>query len=1001
MRFMTVAICVLALGLSPCVSPVLAQLKADRAIMPREPWDAQSKCLPTGPPPAAGYQPYEEALNTRGQKVIAGVPGYLWRHGCGPTAAGMVIGYWDAHGFPALIPGDASTQTDPVDQAIASGNGAGTHYIDYSVPIDDEGTGILPDRSEPPAGDEHPNDCLGDWMRTSWSAATNYYGWSWFSDVAGAFVGYVNYVNGTYCAAYKCIAWSETYGGSLWDNVVAQIDADYPVVFLVDSSGDGTTDHFVTVVGYRDTSGFNEYGCLDTWAPAGDVRWERFQGIATGVPWGIHGAIYFLITGTCDDTTPPTITDSASSGNVGPSCEYLVTFSTTITDDCCIDAGDVDVTVSLLSGNATLGTPTINIMQTGVDEVWVLGSVLVSDLTSCPARIQVHTHAVDCCGNEANSDVVAEVDDATPPTITCNAVGGNVDENCEYLMPFSATVLDNCCVNAADVDVLVELLTGNATLGTPTINKVQVEQGEVQVDGTVLVSDLTSCPATVRVTVNADDCCSNAATTCVATADVNDVIPPELTCPPDITLERGDKICNTDVQDWLDSATATDNCDTNVDIVDDSAANGFACGFPYGSSTLVTWTATDDCGNTDECSATITIKPAPRVTSTGKGSVLIFPKVELRWNAAGEFIQDTFIDLTNDWSEAVYVQLYFYNGDPELPAEGPERAHTGCNWVDNAILLTGNEPAYWSALTGGPKGVSPFTVLDPSTDPLQQGRPAQDGTTDRVLRGMVVAWAVNANGAEIRWNHLKGDALILNYAAPAAWEYNAWAFSARCLEQGEEPLDCIAFDANGVCCDAVVIPGQLDFDAFQYDFAFDKLVLDFFASGQATLAGVAGIDTDLTLVPVDLDLRQETAGPVTTKAKFDIWNANEVKFSNTERCITCWDQQLVSRYAVPNHFLRENLQTTNGRARIDGLMSTRCPDSVATPLLGLAMRLLTFPVAGEVEMAGGNLVGMGYQSGQLLYDVLSPPPELWPKAPGPQPVPDSPAQLPAAAVTPQ
>ncbi len=92
--------------------------------------------------------------------VIDGVPGYEWRHGCGPTAIGMVIGYHDTHGFDALIPGDASTQTSEVDQAIASERSPGDpgHYEDYSLPYDDEGTGLLADRSEDPPGDEHPDD---------------------------------------------------------------------------------------------------------------------------------------------------------------------------------------------------------------------------------------------------------------------------------------------------------------------------------------------------------------------------------------------------------------------------------------------------------------------------------------------------------------------------------------------------------------------------------------------------------------------------------------------------------------------------------------------------------------------------------------------------------------------------------------------------------------------------------------------------------------------------
>jgi hypothetical protein len=50
--------------------------------------------------------------------VLNGVPGYTqWEYTCGPTSAGMVIGYWDQQ-FPALVPGSANTQTDEVNSMI-------------------------------------------------------------------------------------------------------------------------------------------------------------------------------------------------------------------------------------------------------------------------------------------------------------------------------------------------------------------------------------------------------------------------------------------------------------------------------------------------------------------------------------------------------------------------------------------------------------------------------------------------------------------------------------------------------------------------------------------------------------------------------------------------------------------------------------------------------------------------------------------------------------------
>ena len=76
---------------------------------------------------------------------------------------------------------------------------------------------------------------------------------------------------------------------------------------------------------------------------------------------------------------------------------------------------------------------------------------------------------------------------------------------------------------------------------------------------------------------------------------------------------------------------------------------------------------------------------ADRVSATEKGSLLIYPKVEVRWNADGYLIQDTFLTLNNDLNTAVDIEMFFV-------AEH-------CTYVDNVISLTKNEPTYWSAAT--------------------------------------------------------------------------------------------------------------------------------------------------------------------------------------------------------------------------------------------------------------------------------------------------------------
>ena len=145
-------------------------------------------------------------------------------------------------------------------------------------------------------------------------------------------------------------------------------------------------------------------------------------------------------------------------------------------------------------------------------------------------------------------------------------------------------------------------------------------------------------------------------------------------------------------------------------------------------------------------------------------------------------------------------------------------------------------------------------MLDPGDPP---GRPVDPANPagERMMRGFVLAWAVDpVDGEEIRWNHLKGDAMIINYEYSAAWEYGAWAFAA------------VDGFTHG---DTLLEPyGKLELDGTEYEKCFDYLLLDFYATGATAVSGgdvIVGVDTDLTLLPMKIDLRQETEGPYTTK----------------------------------------------------------------------------------------------------------------------------------------
>ncbi|MCP4639909.1 MAG: hypothetical protein GY851_05740 [bacterium] len=253
----------------------------------------------TGPVPPPGVAPKVPDYS-KANVTIPGVPGYSWRHGCGPTAVGMVIGYYDAQGRDDLIPGDASTQTAAVSQAIASGGSSGSpaspeaHWEDYARPQDSYPT-MVTDDCITAARTPHVDDCIADFMLTSRSTSTNYYGWSWSSHIKPAFE---NYVATKYTPTNGLIGTCNQYSWSslTWALVTNEIDNGRPMVFLVDTDASGGTDHFVTIVGYRDDAGNGqEYGCLDTWAPASTVRWCGFQQMDSGVSWGVWGGWTFQL----------------------------------------------------------------------------------------------------------------------------------------------------------------------------------------------------------------------------------------------------------------------------------------------------------------------------------------------------------------------------------------------------------------------------------------------------------------------------------------------------------------------------------------------------------------------------------------------------------------------------------------------------------------------------------------------------------------------------------
>ena len=91
---------------------------------------------------------------------------------------------------------------------------------------------------------------------------------------------------------------------------------------------------------------------------------------------------------------------------------------------------------------------------------------------------------------------------------------------------------------------------------------------------------------------------------------IND--PLALTCNADTTVSAcsTQASINAEFAAWLTGTTASDGC--NVVLGNDATVAPDSCG----GAAIVTWTATDDCGSNETCSATFTVTAAPAVSLT-------------------------------------------------------------------------------------------------------------------------------------------------------------------------------------------------------------------------------------------------------------------------------------------------------------------------------------------------------------------------------------------------
>jgi hypothetical protein len=166
--------------------------------------------------------------------------------------------------------------------------------------------------------------------------------------------------------------------------------------------------------------------------------------------------------------------------------------------------------------------------------------------------------ATDDCGNTATVSQVINVTDGTAPVFA--NVPLDITIECDDIIPDDEPQVSDDCDPSVDLTFVDTEVTG-------------------------------SCPEerVVTRTWTATDDCGNTATTSRVITLQDSEAPVLIGVPDDIVADCGD------VPPVPQDITATDNCDTDVDITFEEISNPGACAADQ--SIMRIWTATDNCGN--------------------------------------------------------------------------------------------------------------------------------------------------------------------------------------------------------------------------------------------------------------------------------------------------------------------------------------------------------------------------------------------------------------------
>ena len=312
--------------------------------------------------------------------------------------------------------------------------------------------------------------------------------------------------------------------------------------------------------------------------------------LSDGTPFsGTAGSISVVLTPIADITyTITSLTNGTCSGTFTGST--AVTLKGKYTADAGADQLICPQTTATLNG-ATTGSPTTTAWTTSGSGTFANPSSVSTTYTPSPADITAGSVTLTLTASgggscEGSNDMVLTIGDLTNPTITA---------------PAAVNAFTNTACTATGVDLGTPVTADNCTVASVTNNAPSAFPLGVTIV-TWTVKDAVGNQATATQTVN-----------------VTDNVNPSITAPAAVSVDADANACTASGV-ALGTPTTSDNCNV-ASVINDAPSP-----FPIGPTT-VTWTVTDDAGNSATATQVVTVLDAQKPTIIAPAAKTAFTNI--------------------------------------------------------------------------------------------------------------------------------------------------------------------------------------------------------------------------------------------------------------------------------------------------------------------------------------------------------------------------------------